>query len=131
MSSVNPNIIERKERWARKMSGKGRPVARSVNVASGQHLTSGFPVLVETRPILGRKLVLPGEYFRMFDETADFKLTATPPRGCGPSPRQKVPKLGTRWRPPLPVQILSVRVNPGLIFPGFSFIVHPRRESCV
>jgi hypothetical protein len=46
VSSVNPNIIERKERWARKMSGKAKPATRSENrLPPGQHLTSGFPVL--------------------------------------------------------------------------------------
>ena len=38
--------ISAKERWARKMSGKAKPAARSQNrLPPGQHLTSGFPVL--------------------------------------------------------------------------------------
>lgn len=42
----NPSIIDRKERWARKMAGKERPTARSVDrLPPGQHLTAGFPVL--------------------------------------------------------------------------------------
>jgi DMSO/TMAO reductase YedYZ molybdopterin-dependent catalytic subunit len=42
----NPSFIERKERFARKMSGKAKPAARSENrLPPGQHLTSGFPVL--------------------------------------------------------------------------------------
>jgi DMSO/TMAO reductase YedYZ molybdopterin-dependent catalytic subunit len=42
----NPSIIERKERFARKMSGKAKPIVRSENrLPPGQHLTSGFPVL--------------------------------------------------------------------------------------
>jgi DMSO/TMAO reductase YedYZ molybdopterin-dependent catalytic subunit len=46
VSSPNPSIIERKERWARKMSGKVKPATRSENrLPPGQHLTSGFPVL--------------------------------------------------------------------------------------
>jgi DMSO/TMAO reductase YedYZ molybdopterin-dependent catalytic subunit len=46
VSSTNPNIIERKERWARKMSGKAKPATRSGGrLPPGQHLTSGFPVL--------------------------------------------------------------------------------------
>jgi DMSO/TMAO reductase YedYZ molybdopterin-dependent catalytic subunit len=46
MSGANPNIIERKEHWARKMSGKVKPATRSENrLPPGQHLTSGFPVL--------------------------------------------------------------------------------------
>jgi DMSO/TMAO reductase YedYZ molybdopterin-dependent catalytic subunit len=46
VTSANPNIIERKERWARKMSGKAKPATRSENrLPPGQHLTSGFPVL--------------------------------------------------------------------------------------
>jgi DMSO/TMAO reductase YedYZ molybdopterin-dependent catalytic subunit len=46
VSSINPNIIERKERWARKMSGKAKPATRSENrLPPGQHVTSGFPVL--------------------------------------------------------------------------------------
>lgn len=43
---MNPTIIERKERWARKMAGKERPAARSHDrLPPGQHLTNGFPVL--------------------------------------------------------------------------------------
>jgi DMSO/TMAO reductase YedYZ molybdopterin-dependent catalytic subunit len=39
-------IVDRKERFARKMAGKARPVVRSENrLPPGQHLTSGFPVL--------------------------------------------------------------------------------------
>ena len=42
----NPTIIERKERFARKMAGKARPAVRSGNrLPPGQHLTPGFPVL--------------------------------------------------------------------------------------
>ncbi len=41
-----PSFIERKERFARKMSGKARPAVRSENrLPPGQHLTPGFPVL--------------------------------------------------------------------------------------
>jgi DMSO/TMAO reductase YedYZ molybdopterin-dependent catalytic subunit len=43
---LNPTIIERKERWARKMSGKQKAPAPSTDrLPPGQHLTSGFPVL--------------------------------------------------------------------------------------
>ena len=43
---MNPSIVERKERWARKMSGKERPAVRSHDrLPPGQHLTRGFPVL--------------------------------------------------------------------------------------
>ena len=46
MSTGNPSIIERKERFARKMAGKARPSVRSENrLPPGQHLTPGFPVL--------------------------------------------------------------------------------------
>jgi DMSO/TMAO reductase YedYZ molybdopterin-dependent catalytic subunit len=39
-------MIERKERFARKMAGKARPSVRSENrLPPGQHLTTGFPVL--------------------------------------------------------------------------------------
>jgi DMSO/TMAO reductase YedYZ molybdopterin-dependent catalytic subunit len=39
-------MIERKERFARKMAGKARPAVRSENrLPPGQHLTTGFPVL--------------------------------------------------------------------------------------
>ncbi len=42
----NPSIIDRKERWARKMAGKERPAVRSEDrLPPGQHLTTGFPVL--------------------------------------------------------------------------------------
>lgn len=41
-----PSIVERKERFARKMAGKARPSLRSQNrLPPGQHLTTGFPVL--------------------------------------------------------------------------------------
>src|SRR5258708_32584591 len=41
-----PSIIERKERFARKMAGKARPNVRShERLPPGQHLTTGFPVL--------------------------------------------------------------------------------------
>ena len=46
VSSNNPSFIERKERFARKMAGKAKPVVRSANrLPPGQHLTTGFPVL--------------------------------------------------------------------------------------
>lgn len=42
----NPSIIERKERFARKMAGKAKATVRSQNrLPPGQHLTTGFPVL--------------------------------------------------------------------------------------
>ena len=46
VAEPNPSLIERKERWARKMSGKAKPAVRSENrLPPGQHLTPGFPVL--------------------------------------------------------------------------------------
>jgi DMSO/TMAO reductase YedYZ molybdopterin-dependent catalytic subunit len=43
---MNERTIERKERWARKMSGKEKPAVRSTDrLPPGQHLTQGFPVL--------------------------------------------------------------------------------------
>lgn len=46
MNTLKPSIVERKERFARKMSGKGRSTVRSENrLPPGQHLTPGFPVL--------------------------------------------------------------------------------------
>ncbi len=46
VSTPNPSLIERKERWARKMSGKAKPAARSEDrLPPGQHLTPGFPIL--------------------------------------------------------------------------------------
>ena len=42
----NPSIIERKERFARKMAGKAKPTVRSTSrLPPGQHLKTGFPVL--------------------------------------------------------------------------------------
>jgi len=42
----NPSIIERKERFARKMAGKAKAAVRSHDrLPPGQHLTTGFPVL--------------------------------------------------------------------------------------
>ena len=44
--SSGDTIIERKERWARKQSGKERPTVRSHDrLPPGQRLTTGFPVL--------------------------------------------------------------------------------------
>lgn len=41
-----PSIVERKERFARKMAGKAKRVVRSHDrLPPGQHLTTGFPVL--------------------------------------------------------------------------------------
>ena len=46
MATPNPSLIERKERFARKMSGKAKPAVGSENrLPPGQHLTPGFPVL--------------------------------------------------------------------------------------
>jgi DMSO/TMAO reductase YedYZ molybdopterin-dependent catalytic subunit len=46
VNESNPTIIERKERFARKMAGKAKPGVRSENrLPPGQHLTPGFPVL--------------------------------------------------------------------------------------
>ncbi len=43
---ANSSLTERKERWARKMSGRAKPTVRSENrLPPGQHLTQGFPVL--------------------------------------------------------------------------------------
>ncbi len=43
---MNPKIIAAKERFARKLAGKERPVVRSTDrLPPGQHLTGGFPVL--------------------------------------------------------------------------------------
>jgi len=46
VSVPKPCIVERKERWAQKLSGMARPSTRSDNrLPPGQHLTPGFPVL--------------------------------------------------------------------------------------
>src|ERR1700730_9405656 len=44
---MNPSILERKERWAKKMAGQSSRVLKrsSERLPPGQHLTSGFPVL--------------------------------------------------------------------------------------
>jgi DMSO/TMAO reductase YedYZ molybdopterin-dependent catalytic subunit len=44
---MNPSILERKERWAKKMAGQRSPVLErsSDRLPPGQHLTNGFPVL--------------------------------------------------------------------------------------
>jgi Oxidoreductase molybdopterin binding domain len=44
---MNPSILERKERWAKKMAGQGPRVLERSNerLPPGQHLTNGFPVL--------------------------------------------------------------------------------------
>ena len=45
VGTPNPSLIERKERWARKMSGKTKPARSEDRLPPGQHLTPGFPVL--------------------------------------------------------------------------------------
>jgi DMSO/TMAO reductase YedYZ molybdopterin-dependent catalytic subunit len=50
MTSPKPSLVQRKERWARKMAAKEKaPVAigrRSTDrLPPGQHLTQGFPIL--------------------------------------------------------------------------------------
>ncbi|MEP7078110.1 MAG: molybdopterin-dependent oxidoreductase, partial [Chthoniobacterales bacterium] len=61
MTEPQPSFIERKERWARKMSGKARPAVRSEErLPPGQHLTSGFPVLD-----LGLRPEVPLEQWRL------------------------------------------------------------------
>ncbi len=48
MTEPQPSFIERKERWARKMSGKARPAVRSEErLPPGQHLTSGVAIASE------------------------------------------------------------------------------------
>src|SRR5690242_17049353 len=44
---MNPSILERKERWAKKMAGQGPRVLERSNerLPPGQRLTNGFPVL--------------------------------------------------------------------------------------
>src|SRR6266404_9403181 len=44
---MNPSILERKERWAKKRAGQSSRVLErsSERLPPGQHLTSGFPVL--------------------------------------------------------------------------------------
>jgi DMSO/TMAO reductase YedYZ molybdopterin-dependent catalytic subunit len=43
---MSRSIVERKELWAQKMSGRRQAITRSENrLPPGQHLTSGFPVL--------------------------------------------------------------------------------------
>jgi len=46
MAASDSSLTARKERWARKMSGKAKPSVRSESrLPPGQHLTPGFPVL--------------------------------------------------------------------------------------
>jgi len=56
MATPNPSLVERKERWARKMAAKEKPPVRPGNppprlgrsaerLPPGQHLTQGFPIL--------------------------------------------------------------------------------------
>src|SRR5437667_11774812 len=49
MATPNPSLVERKERWARKMAAKEKPTVRlgrsTERLPPGQHLTQGFPIL--------------------------------------------------------------------------------------
>ena len=50
VATPNPSLIERKERWARKMAGKirahhGESSTSPDRLPPGQHLTQGFPIL--------------------------------------------------------------------------------------
>jgi DMSO/TMAO reductase YedYZ molybdopterin-dependent catalytic subunit len=93
---MNQSILERKERWARKMAGQSVPVVqRSTDrLPPGQHLTSGFPVLdLGIRPEISLKewvLELKGEVetpvklsweqfnqLPRFADTSDFHCVTT------------------------------------------------------
>ena len=91
----NDTVIERKERWARKQSGRERPAVRSHDrLPPGQHLTSGFPVLdlgvqpvvpldkwtLEIRGLVENPLTLNWAEFHAleaFEDTSDFHCVTT------------------------------------------------------
>jgi DMSO/TMAO reductase YedYZ molybdopterin-dependent catalytic subunit len=92
---MNQSIIERKERWARKMSGQPRTVVRSEKrLPPGQHLTTGFPVLdlgirpkvqlnewtLELTGEVENSVTLTWEQFNAlprFEDTSDFHCVTT------------------------------------------------------
>jgi DMSO/TMAO reductase YedYZ molybdopterin-dependent catalytic subunit len=93
---MNRSILERKERWARRMAGQSAPVPKrsSDRLPPGQHLTSGFPVLdLGIRPgisLLEWALELTGEVetpvklsweqfnqLPRFEDTSDFHCVTT------------------------------------------------------
>src|SRR5438132_8531584 len=49
MATPNRSLVERKDRWARKMAAKEKPPVRlgrsTERLPPGQHLTQGFPIL--------------------------------------------------------------------------------------
>src|SRR2546428_13013661 len=67
MATPNPSLVERKERWARKMAAKEKPTVRPGNptvrlgrsterLPPGQHLTQGFPILdLDVKPEIALK----------------------------------------------------------------------------
>ncbi len=91
----NDTLTDRKERWARKMSGKERPAVRSTDrLPPGQHLTTGFPVLdlgiqpvvpldkwsLEIKGLVENPVTLNWEQFHAlprFEDTSDFHCVTT------------------------------------------------------
>src|ERR1700758_1610886 len=77
---MNPSILERKERWAKKMAGQSSRVLErsSERLPPGQHLTSGFPVLdlgiQPDIPLSEWSLELSGERFQ---DVSDFHCVTT------------------------------------------------------
>ncbi len=92
---MNPTIIERKERWARKMAGREKPTARGHDrLPPGQHLAKGFPVLdlgvlpeiapadwrLEIRGLVENPVTLSWDEFHalpQFEDTSDFHCVTT------------------------------------------------------
>ena len=92
---VDSSLTERKERWARKMSGKAKPTVRSESrLPPGQHLTPGFPVLdlgirpeislgewrLEVGGLVENPQTLTWEQFAalpQFDDMSDFHCVTT------------------------------------------------------
>lgn len=93
--SMNSTIIERKERWARKMAGREKPAVRGHDrLPPGQHLAKGFPVLdlglqpeiaaadwrLEIRGLVDNPVTLTWDEFHalpQFEDTSDFHCVTT------------------------------------------------------
>ncbi|MEP7072257.1 MAG: sulfite oxidase-like oxidoreductase [Verrucomicrobiota bacterium] len=96
---ANPDLIERKERWAQKMAAKGKAadspaIVSTARLPPGQHLTQGFPVLdlglkpeiplsdwrLEITGEIARPQTLTWEQFNalaQFEDVSDFHCVTT------------------------------------------------------
>ncbi len=142
MAAGDSSLTERKERWARKMSGRAKPAVRSENrLPPGQHLTQGFPVLDlglrpeislgEWRLEVGGEVAAPRTFtweefsgLEQFEDVSDFHCVTT------------WSKFDCRWRGVAFFTLVElVRPNPGVehvIFTSYDgYTTNVRLADCL